>query len=98
MSSSVALRLVSGGPYGKTVYPSIDPGTDYSIASNTSTIYSIAALLGRHLGKNVRKIVIEYDDNSIIVIWKASDGSIAGVIAEPGASIHRRRGALLHQQ
>ncbi len=94
----MVLRLVNGGPHGKSVYPSIGPGIDYSVASNASAIYSVASMLGRHIGKNVRKVVVEYNDNSIMVIWRASDGSITGIIAEPNTSTHRRQHAPLHQQ
>ncbi len=90
MKAIPVYRLISHSSLGYHVYPEIGNGVDEELARATGIAYSAGQLLAKPLGKNVKKVVVEFTDGSIIVAWSNGEGVI-GVYADSSRHVLQAR-------
>ena len=90
MKASPVYRLISHSSLGYHVYPEIGYGIDDELAKATGTAYTAGQILAKPLGKNVRKVVVEFTDGSIIVAWSNGEGVI-GIYVDPSRHVLQAR-------
>ncbi len=82
MGEATVFRIISSTPGYEAVHPPIGGGIDKVLARSLRLAYSAGEYAASPLKRQARRVVVELDDGSVIVVWRKGE-EVIGVYAEP---------------